>query len=230
MSDDKRERKAIRTLGTPEFLGQLASGMIVAAVLHGEDPRPAILSAIRRRGFALPNDREIRNWIADVLEGQHLPKRKRGRPRKVGRPDQHRRAVEHAIEEGYRDWLDRFRRDRETAWLKLESLRLHQENPDASRRRKVYDTWLEDDYETPTGFVLHGRKTWEADLTARGARPCPPKLRGEKNTPRILALKATEMQYSAGWKAATDSPLTPSVVEKIVKLVRKRKRATRLGR
>ena len=88
----------------------------------------------------------------------------------------------------------------------------------------MYDTGVEDDYESPAGRVLHGRKTWEADLTALGARPCPPKLRGEKTTPRILALEATEMQCSAGWKAATDSPLTPAGVEKIVKRVRKRKR------
>ena len=181
MSDDKRERKAIRTLGTPEFRGRLAWGMVAAACQRGEDPRPAILSAIRVPGFALPDDKESRNWIADVLEGKHLPKRKRGRPRKVGRPDQHRRAVEHAIEEGYGDWLDRFRRDRKTAWLQLESRRLRRENPDASRRPKMYDPGVEDDYERSAGFVLHGRKTWEADLTALGARPCPPKkLRATK--------------------------------------------------
>ena len=89
----------------------------------------------------------------------------------------------------------------------------------------MYDPGVEDDYERSAGFVLHGRKTWEADLTALGARPCPPKkLRNKKTTPRILALEAAAMQYSEGWLKATGQPLTPAVAEKLVKLVRKRNR------
>ena len=75
MSDD---RKAKRDVGTPELRGQLAWGLVRAALLRGEDPRPALLTVIRTPGCALPDDKDERAWIADVLDGKHLPKRGRG--------------------------------------------------------------------------------------------------------------------------------------------------------
>ena len=62
---------------------------------------------------------EFREWVADVLEGKHEPKRGRGRPKKRERLDLIRAAIEEGIEKTYGKWLADFKLNRELAWLRV---------------------------------------------------------------------------------------------------------------
>lgn len=200
-------RTAVASLH-PDQRSSLAWELATARKAQGEGEREALVWAIRNCA-ELPADAEIREWIGDVLEGKHDPKRGRGRPKKRKRPDMIRAAVQHGVRETYDRWLADFKRDRKWAWVCAEAQRLRREQPDAEVWRQRFDTYTEE-----------GRKSFEAALKNLGARPCLPALRGGKPA-RDLALAATAEECSPRWESLEGKRLTPAAVARIVTRAKK---------
>jgi hypothetical protein len=201
------ERTSVAGLDA-EQRSSLAWALARKKVAEGEGLKEVLIWAIRN-GAQLPDDFKTRNWIADVLEGKHEPKRGKGRPRKQPRPDLIQAIVENGIAEAYHRWLEAFQRDRVLGWLRFEAIRLRQEKPDAAVWRRKSDLGTEE-----------GRRSFAAAVTDLGARPCPPTMRGAESA-RDLALKATAQERRAVWESTAGKRLTPSGVARIVTRAKK---------
>jgi hypothetical protein len=178
-----------------------------AKAKEGGGWKDALIWAIRN-GFRLPDDLEFRGWFADVLEGKHDPKRGPGRPPKSETWDLSRVYLEKGIASAYQTWFSRFEHDREWAWLLCEAARLRREKPDAVLLARCnYD-------------IEEEKQAFKAALLKLGASLCPPKLRGSKDTPRELALKAAAQEYRKRWKSQTGEVLNKDAVARIVTRVR----------
>ncbi len=92
----KKRRPAQRTDLHSLGIVERAMSRLSLILQRGEDPRPALIDAIRA-GAVWPTSQEDCNWIADVLEGKHTPTRKRGRPRARHRPTFEQLAREAAV-------------------------------------------------------------------------------------------------------------------------------------
>jgi hypothetical protein len=202
----KAPARQISTLGAEEESGNLLIWGLAEAKAKEEGWKDALIWAIRN-GFRLPDDWEFRGWFADVLEGKLDPKRGRGRPPKPETWDLGRVFLEKGIASAYQTWFSRFEHDREWAWLLCEAARIRQEKPDAVLARYNYD-------------IEEERRAFEAALSELGADLCPPKLRGSKDTPRELALKATAQEYRKRWESQTGEVLNKDAVARIVTRVR----------